>query len=113
MRAESEETRGKGRWSASKKAGVVLRLLRGEDLETVSREVGVAVHELVRWREAFIEGGKESLKGRPASPVERELRTAQRKIGELTMELEIHRKGGELLGRQRGCGRWVRPIPCG
>lgn len=81
------------------------RLLRGEDLETVSRELGVAVHELVRWRDAFVEGGKESLKGRPASPVERELGTAQRKIGELTMELEIHRKRGELQARQRGSGR--------
>jgi len=105
MRGETEETREQRRWSASKKAGVVLRLLRGEDLETVSRELGVAVHELVRWREAFIEGGKESLKGRPASPTERELRTAQRKIGELTMELEIHRKRGELQGRQQRCGR--------
>jgi len=105
MRAEMQESRQQQRWSASKKAGVVLRLLRGEDLETVSREVGVAVHELVRWRDSFVEGGKESLKGRPASPAERELRTAQRKIGELTMELEIHRKRGELLGRQQRCGR--------
>jgi len=105
MRGEEAEERQQKRWSASKKAGVVLRLLRGEDLETVSREIGVAVHELVGWRDAFIEGGKESLKGRPASPVERELRTAQRKIGELTMELEIHRKRGELQGRQQRCGR--------
>ena len=105
MRGQMEESRQQGRWSASKKVAVVLRLLRGEDLEMVSREIGVAVHELVGWRDAFIEGGKESLKGRPASPVERELRTAQRKIGELTMELEIHRKRGEVLGRRERCGR--------
>jgi len=39
---------------------MVLRLLRGEHLETVSREVGVAVAELAPWQETFIGGGKES-----------------------------------------------------
>jgi len=42
-----EETRGQRRWSASKKAGVVLRLRRGDHLETVSREGRAAVHEMV------------------------------------------------------------------
>jgi hypothetical protein len=37
-------------WSSGKKAEVVLRLLRGEDVGTVSREVGVAAHELEEWR---------------------------------------------------------------
>ena len=34
------------RWSASRKRDVVLRLLRGESLDAVSREVGVELYRL-------------------------------------------------------------------
>ena len=43
-------------WSAQRKAEVVLRLLRGEDIGEVSREIRIALPELERWRE-FLEGG--------------------------------------------------------
>lgn len=35
------------RWSARRKADAVMRLLRGEDLEELSRELRVEVHRLV------------------------------------------------------------------
>jgi len=38
----------KHRWSVKKKAEAVLRLLRGEDIETVSREVMVPAFVLTR-----------------------------------------------------------------
>ena len=38
------------RWSASRKRDVVLRLLRGESLEMVSREVGVELYRLEAWQ---------------------------------------------------------------
>ena len=38
------------RWSASRKRDVVLRLLRGESLEALSREVGVEIYRLDAWR---------------------------------------------------------------
>lgn len=37
----------------------VLRLLRGEDLDTVSRSLGVAAATLSGWRDAFLDGGCE------------------------------------------------------
>ena len=40
----STDFRSNNRWSASKKLDVVLRLLRGEKLEEVSRELGVEAH---------------------------------------------------------------------
>ncbi len=43
-----------GRWTASKKAEAVLRLLRGESIDAVSREGAVTVETLNRWREDFI-----------------------------------------------------------
>ncbi len=53
------------RMSAKRKQGAVLRLLRGEDLELVSRELGVTAAELSAWREAFLAAGEASLKSRP------------------------------------------------
>ena len=44
------------RWSAQQKTEVVLRLLRGEDLVEVSREVQVSPPELEEWRRVFLEG---------------------------------------------------------
>jgi transposase len=39
------------RWSTGRKPDVVLRSLRGEPVVAVSREVGVSIAELERWRE--------------------------------------------------------------
>ena len=47
------------RWSTQRKAVVVLRLLRGEDIGEVSREVRVAPPELERWRRDFLDGGRQ------------------------------------------------------
>ena len=88
--------RSRPRWSAGKKMEAVLRLLRGEPLETLSRELGVEAHRLAAWREDFLEGGKDALKGqRPDRAGDRALRQAQRKVGQLTMEHEILRAAAE------------------
>ena len=60
--------RSNNRWSANKKLDVVLRLLRGEKLEEVSREVGVEAHRLAAWRDEFLDAGKEGLKGSGPPP---------------------------------------------
>ena len=44
------------RWSASRKRDVVLRLLRGESLDAVSREVGVEVYRLEAWKTRALAG---------------------------------------------------------
>ena len=44
------------RWSASRKRDVVLRLLRGESLEALSREVGVEIYRLDAWRARAMAG---------------------------------------------------------
>ena len=64
----STDFRSKNRWSANKKLDVVLRLLRGEKLEEVSREVGVEAHRLAAWRDEFLDAGKEGLKGSGPPP---------------------------------------------
>ena len=76
------------RWSVARKRAVVLRLLAGESMELLSRELGVPVYKLERWRgkaEGAIEG---ALKEREADG---ELAAAMRRIGELSMEVELLR----------------------
>lgn len=77
------------RWSANRKTEVVLRLLRGEDLGAVSREVQVPPQELEDWRRVFLEGGARGLKRMGRDPTERELVRTRAKVGELTMKLEL------------------------
>ena len=50
-----------GRMSRQRKTAAVLRLLRGEDLETVSRSLGVTAATLTKWRQAFLAGGEAAL----------------------------------------------------
>jgi hypothetical protein len=92
------------RWSARQKTEVVLRLLRGEALDAVSRESQVPAHELESWKRIFLETGARGLKSR-AEPEERELTLARAKIGELMMRLEL----AELLIEKRGLAdEWRR-----
>ena len=55
-----------GRMSRQRKRDAVLRWLRGEDLETVSRSLGVTAATLTAWRDAFLAAGEASLATRPA-----------------------------------------------
>jgi transposase len=50
--------RSRPRWSAGKKTDAVLRLLRGESLQGLSRELQVEAHRLAAWRDDFLEGGR-------------------------------------------------------
>ena len=75
--------------SARRKQSAVLRLLRGEDLELVSRALGVTAAELSAWRDAFLAAGEAALKTRPADGREVEIGRLQAKVGELTMANEL------------------------
>src|SRR6266567_2717674 len=52
------------RWSLARKHEVVLRLLRGEPVEAVSRQFGVPVWQLERWRARALAGLKAGLRER-------------------------------------------------
>ena len=80
------------RWSAGRKKEVVLRLLRGEPVDTVSREVSVPIYKLEQWRDRALASIDAGLKERENDPVEKQLDEANRRIGELVMEVEILQK---------------------
>lgn len=79
-------------WSAGRKKEVVLRLLRGEPVDTVSREVAVPIYKLEQWRDRALAGIDAGLKERENDPVVKQLDDANRRIGELVMEVEILQK---------------------
>lgn len=89
------------RWSAKRKGETVLRALRGESMEELSRELGIPLHELQQWRDRFVAEGMAALRARKTSAAEVELGKAQQKIGELMMEIELHEKKGALLEARR------------
>jgi transposase len=80
------------RWSSGRKREVVLRLLRGESVEAISREVSVPIYKLEQWRDRALAGMESGLKERENDPVEKQLDEANRRIGELIMEVEILQK---------------------
>ena len=92
------------RWSAQRKKEVVLRLLRGEPVDAISREVSVPIYKLERWRDRALAGIEAGLKERENDPLEKQLDEANRRIGELVMEVEILRKERQarrpLVGRR-------------
>ncbi len=81
------------RWSAKRKQEVVLRLLRGESLDALSRETGQPAAVLSGWRDEFLEGGVAALKRRTDDPkvaaLEQELKRAKRLVGDLMMDKEL------------------------
>jgi predicted nucleic acid-binding Zn-ribbon protein len=84
------------RWSARRKRDAVLRLLQGEPLEALSRELGVELYRLEAWRDKALQGMENALKKREGDPLDTELKIAKQHIGELSMEVEVLRKEVEL-----------------
>lgn len=77
------------RWSLARKREVALRLLRGEPIDALSRELGVEVYRLERWKEKALAGLDAGLKERDGDPLQGQLDAALRRIGELSMEKEL------------------------
>src|SRR3954462_3196624 len=97
-----------GRMSRPRKREAVLRLLRGEDLETVSRALGGRAATLAGWRDAFLgaggggaPGGGRLRAGLGEAVLEREL------LAEKVAALEA----GRPLARRRSRRRAGRPRP--
>ena len=77
------------RFSARQKTDVVLRLLRGEPLDLVSRELGIPAARLTTWRAAFLAAGQDALKKQPLDSRDREIGRLREKLGEATMAMEL------------------------
>lgn len=96
-----------GRMSRQRKRDAVLRLLRGEDLETVSRSLGVTAATLSAWRDAFLAAGEASLASRAVDAEALESERLKARLGEMLLERELLEakvaalEGGRPLARRR------------
>ena len=77
-----------------------MRLLRGESLDTVSREVGVELYRLEAWKTRALAGLELGLKVQAGEPLAAELDAAKRHIGELSMENELLRERARAAERR-------------
>ncbi len=98
-----------GRMSRRRKRDAVLRLLRGEDLDVVSRSLGVTAATPSGWRDAFLNAGEASLASRPTDGEALESERLKARLGEMLLERELleakiaalEARGPDPLARRR------------
>lgn len=86
------------RWHAQRKRDVVLRLLRGEALDAISREIGVEICRLEEWKARALASMEAGLREREVDRDKADLDAAMKRIGELSMENELLRYKVERSG---------------
>ena len=90
--AGAAENQRKRRFSAQRKAAAVQRLIRGESLEAVSRDIGVPAHKLSEWRDRFLAGAENALKARESSPQDDEIARLKAIADKKALESALLRK---------------------
>lgn len=95
----------KKRWTAGRKKEAVLRLLKGELVDGLSRELGVPIAHLEGWKERVLQRMESLLKDQEEHVINEELDAAKKQIGELCMENELLREKSRKQGVFWG-GKW-------
>jgi transposase len=94
-----------GRMSRQRKMAAVLRLLRGEDLETLSRGLGVTAATLSDWRDAFLAAGEAALTAKPGTGEELESHRLKAKLGAALIERDLLHEKIAILEAHRPLAR--------
>ncbi len=94
-----------GRMSRQRKSAAVLRLLRGEDLETVSREFGVTAATLTGWHGAFLAAGEAALATRAATGDELASERLKARLGAALIERNLLNEKIAILEADRPFAR--------
>ena len=91
------------RWTAKRKAAVVLDLIRGKITSAdAARQHDLTVAELEQWQDDFLSQGTEALRSHPRdreAQWEAEKQRLQAKIGELALEVDVLKKAHRILGK--------------
>lgn len=104
--ASASPTHGTGRWSARRKMSVVLEVLRGADLETLSRRHGVTAARISEWRAEFLAGGEDRLKYREVAVEDEETRRLKSVVADLATEKDLLKEKIRHLEAGRPLGWW-------
>ena len=88
------------RWTAKRRAALVISLLKGETtVAEAARRHGLKVAEVEEWRDRFLLAAENGLRARPKDDEalrEEMVNRLKRKVGELTMDLDILREAARL-----------------
>jgi transposase-like protein len=98
--ADEERLEEVQRWTAKRRAALVLSVLKGETtVVEAARKHALTVAEIEQWRGRFLLGAENALRARAKDEEalrEEELKRLRRKVGELTIDLEILREAMNL-----------------
>ena len=94
-----------GRMSRQRKTAAVLRLLRGEDLELVSRSLGVTAASLSDWRTAFLAAGEAALTTKLATGEDLEHDRLKARLGAALIERDLLNEKIAILEANRPLAR--------
>lgn len=100
-------SRPRGRWSSKRKVAVVTELLRGADLEQLSRKHGVTAATISGWLETCLAGAEDALRSREIDVDDEDKRRLKSVVAEQALEMELLRQkirrleGGLPLARRR------------
>jgi len=83
------DTNGPHRSAARRKAAAAMRVLRGEPLEAVARQLNITVARLSEWRDRAMAGALSALKEREQDDRDDEIARLKAKVGEITMDNEL------------------------
>ena len=95
--AGSASRQDKGRWSSRRKTEVVLRLLRGETLDALSRELGVSSARLAEWRDEAIAAMQAGLQSREPDHRDGFIHDLKAKVGDQAIQIELLERKIEIL----------------
>src|SRR3984957_20352297 len=94
--AEDQRPEEVQRWTAKRRAALVISLLKGETTAAeAARRHGLKVAEVEEWRDRCLLGAENALRARQKEDDalrEEEINRLKRKVGELTMDLDLLRE---------------------
>jgi transposase-like protein len=100
--ADEERPEEVQRWTAKRRAALIISLLKGETTAVeAARRHGLKVTEVEQWRDRFLLGAENALRARQKEDEalrEEEINRLKRKVGELTMDLDILREAARRPG---------------
>jgi transposase-like protein len=88
------------RWTAKRRAALVLTILRGEtSVQEAARKHDLTVAELEEWKDRFLLAAENALRSRPKDEEalkDEQIKKLERKVGQLVMDMEILREANKL-----------------
>ncbi len=96
------------RFTAKRKLQAVQRLMGGESLEAVSRELGITVAQLSEWRDDALASAEAGLKAQARDRRDDEIARLKSKLGDVTMDNELLQEKIDRLEARKSPSRGRR-----